>query len=63
MQAVPLREPTLADPDSAVLRDGVVLGGVAGSRVHPAAVEARLQRTALARLLEAMKFPRDGAAA
>lgn len=51
----------LADLDAAVLRDGAVLGGEGGPRVHPAVVEARLQRANLARLLEAMRLPRDDA--
>lgn len=49
----------LAELDAAVSRDGSVLDGEHGPRVHPAVVEGRLQRVALARLLDALKLPRD----
>jgi len=43
--------------DVAVRRDGVLLEGPSGTRAHPAAVEARQQRIALARLLAALRLP------
>jgi len=50
----------LAELDAAVSRDGAVLDdGEHGPRVHPAVIESRLQRVALARLLDALKLPRD----
>jgi hypothetical protein len=39
--------------DKAVARDGVLLG----DRVHPAVIEARLQRLALGRLLATLRLP------
>ncbi len=49
----------LAALDAAVSRDGSVLDGEHGPRVHPAVIEGRLQRVALARLLDALKLPRQ----
>jgi len=49
----------LAELDAAVSRDGSVLDGEHGPRVHPAVIEGRLQRVALARLLDALKLPRE----
>jgi len=43
--------------DAAVRRDGPLLEGTQGTRAHPAAVEARQQRIALARLLAALRLP------
>ena len=43
--------------DVAVRRDGPLLEGPQGTRAHPAAVEARQQRIALARLLAALRLP------
>ena len=43
--------------DAAVRRDGPLLEGPQGTRAHPAAVEARQQRIALARLLAALRLP------
>lgn len=45
--------------DARVRRDGPVIDGPQGQRAHPAAVEARQQRIALARLLAALRLP-DG---
>jgi hypothetical protein len=39
--------------DSCVVRDGVLVG----DRVHPALIESRLQRLALARLLAVLRLP------
>ncbi len=49
----------LAELDAAIQRDGAVLGTEDAPRVHPAVIESRLQRVALARLLDALKLPRD----
>ncbi len=49
----------LAELDAAIQRDGAVLDTEHGPRVHPAVVEGRLQRVALARLLDALKLPRE----
>jgi len=49
----------LAELDAAVSRDGAVLGTEDAPRVHPAVIESRLQRVALARLLDALRLPRD----
>ncbi len=43
--------------DAEVRRDGPVLDSSQGLRAHPAAVEARQQRIALARLLAALRLP------
>ncbi len=40
-----------------VARDGAVVGSSQGDRAHPALVEARQQRIALARLLAALRLP------
>jgi len=49
----------LAELDAAIQRDGAVLGTEDAPRVHPAVIESRLQRVALARLLDALKLPRE----
>lgn len=51
----------LADLDAIVDRDGVMLPVDAdhGPRVHPAQIEARMSRIALARLLAALRLPVD----
>jgi len=43
--------------DAAVRRDGPLVSSPQGQRAHPAAVEARQQRIALARLLAALRLP------
>jgi len=43
--------------DAAVRRDGPLVESPQGTRAHPAAVEARQQRIALARLLAALRLP------
>ena len=43
--------------DAAVRRDGPLVEGPQGTKAHPAAVEARQQRIALARLLAALRLP------
>lgn len=43
--------------DAAVRNDGPVIETPQGRRAHPAAVEARQQRIALARLLAALRMP------
>ena len=43
--------------DAAVRRDGPLIDTPQGLRAHPAAVEARQQRIALARLLAALRMP------
>lgn len=47
----------LADLDTAVRRDGPLVESPQGQKAHPAAVEARQQRIALARLLAALRLP------
>lgn len=47
----------LADLDVLVKRDGPIVDTPQGPRAHPAAVEARQQRIALARLLAALRLP------
>lgn len=42
---------------AAVERDGVLVEGPSGQRSRPAAIEARLQRIALARVLAALRLP------
>ncbi len=43
--------------DAEVRRDGAMVDSAQGRRAHPAAVEARQQRIALARLLAALRLP------
>jgi hypothetical protein len=43
--------------DAAVRRDGPLVESPQGTRAHPALVEARQQRIALARLLAALRLP------
>lgn len=43
--------------DAEVRADGPLVSSVAGVKAHPAAVEARQQRIALARLLAALRMP------
>lgn len=43
--------------DARVRAEGPMLTGPQGERAHPAAVEARQQRIALARLLAALRLP------
>ncbi len=57
-----LREATrtvdaLAGLDAAVRRDGPVVESPQGQRAHPALVEARQQRIALARLVASLRLP------
>lgn len=47
----------LNDLDAAVRTDGVMVDSPQGVKAHPAAVEARQQRIALARLLAALRLP------
>lgn len=47
----------LADLDAAVRKDGALVESPQGIKAHPAAVEARQQRIALARLLAALRLP------
>ena len=49
----------LAELDAGIQRDGAILDTEHGPKVHPAVIESRLQRVALARLLDALKLPRD----
>lgn len=42
-----------------VATDGPVIDGESGPRVHPAAVEQRLQSLALARVLASLRLPAD----
>jgi hypothetical protein len=46
--------------DTEVRRDGPTIDTPQGLRAHPAAVEARQQRIALARLISALRLPEDG---
>jgi hypothetical protein len=48
--------------DAAVRKDGPLLDSPQGLKAHPAAVEARQQRIALARLLAALRLPAGEAA-
>ena len=50
----------LAALDAAVRADGALVDSPQGLRAHPAAVEARQQRIALARLLAALRLPAGG---
>ena len=43
--------------DAEVRRDGPIVSSPQGGKAHPAAVEARQQRIALARLLAALRLP------
>jgi hypothetical protein len=47
----------LDDLQAAVRRDGPLIDSPQGPRAHPAVVEARQQRIALARLLAALRLP------
>lgn len=47
----------LADLDAAVRRDGPLVESPQGQKAHPAAVEARQQRIAFARLVAALRLP------
>lgn len=47
----------LGELDAAVRRDGPLVESPQGQRAHPAVVEARAQRIALARLLAALRLP------
>ena len=47
----------LEELDAAVRRDGALVGSPQGIKAHPAAVEARQQRIALARVLAALRLP------
>lgn len=42
-----------------VKRDGTIINGPSGPRMHPAAVEARQLRIALARVIAALRLPAD----
>lgn len=48
---------TLDALEARVAADGPLLGSSQGDRAHPALVEARQQRIALARLLAALRLP------
>jgi hypothetical protein len=48
---------TLDALEARVATDGPLLGSSQGDRAHPALVEARQQRIALARLLAALRLP------
>ncbi len=50
----------LADLDAAVRADGALVDSPQGVKANPAAVEARQQRIALARLLAALRLPAGG---
>lgn len=43
--------------DATVRRDGLMVNSPQGDRVHPAVVEARQQKIALARILAALRMP------
>jgi hypothetical protein len=47
----------LADLDVVVKREGPIVDTPQGQKAHPAAVEARQQRIALARILAALRLP------
>lgn len=47
----------LEELDAMIRKDGAVIDSPQGKKAHPAAVEARQQRIALARLLAAMRLP------
>lgn len=47
----------LDELDAAVRKDGALVSSPQGLKAHPAAVEARQQRIALARLLAALRMP------
>lgn len=47
----------LNDLEAAVRRDGPLVSSPQGVKAHPAAVEARQQRIALARLLAVLRLP------
>ncbi len=47
----------LADLDAAVRKEGAIVESPQGRKANPAAVEARQQRIALARLLAALRLP------
>ncbi len=47
----------LDELDRRVRDDGPIVSGPQGDRAHPAAVEARQQRIALARLLASLRLP------
>jgi len=49
----------LDELEAALKRDGAVIDSPQGKKAHPAAVEARQQRIALARLLAALRLPED----
>lgn len=50
----------LAELDAAVRADGALVDSPQGVKANPAAVEARQQRIALARLLAALRLPAGG---
>ena len=49
----------IAALDAVVATEGVMQASPQGTRAHPALVEARLQRSLLARLLGNLKMPED----
>ena len=49
----------LDDLEAILKRDGAVISWPQGMKAHPAAVEARQQRIALARLMAALRLPED----
>jgi hypothetical protein len=53
---------TLDKLDKLVQAEGVIVDSPTGPRVHPALVEARLQRQGVARLMAALRLP-DGTGA
>lgn len=52
----------LDDLEAILKRDGAVIDSPQGKKAHPAAVEARQQRIALARLVAALRLPDDSEA-
>ncbi|MFQ1000469.1 hypothetical protein [Modestobacter sp. SSW1-42] len=49
----------LNELDSTVRREGVVIPGEQGPRVHPAVTEARLQKTSLNQLIASLRLPNE----
>lgn len=49
----------LNELDATIRRDGVVIPGEQGPRVHPAVTEARQQKTSLNQLIASLRLPSD----